>query len=54
LIYIGYFNRSADAGGFSFWEGQDATAQAGGQSAGVAVTNIANSFAPQPETNPPV
>jgi len=50
LIYIGYFNRSADAGGFNFWEGQDATAQAGGQSASVALTNIANSFTPQPET----
>jgi len=50
LIYIGYFNRSADAGGFNFWEGQDATAQAGGQSASVALTNIANSFAPQAET----
>ena len=50
LIYIGYFNRSADAGGFSFWEGQNATAQAGGQSAAVALTNIANSFTPQAET----
>lgn len=44
LIYICYFNRSADPGGFSFWEDQDATAQAHGQGA------IANSFAPQPET----
>jgi hypothetical protein len=50
LIYIGYYNRSADAGGFSFWEGQDASAQAGGQSAAVALTNIANSFTPQAET----
>jgi len=50
LIYIGYFNRSADSGGFSFWEGQNATAQAHGQSAPVALTNIANSFAPQVET----
>jgi probable HAF family extracellular repeat protein len=56
LIYIGYFNRSADGGGFSFWEGQDAHAQASassgglGQSAEVALTNIANSFTPQPET----
>ena len=56
LIYIGYFNRSADPGGFSFWEGQNAHAQAVvatggfGQSAAVALTNIANSFAPQPET----
>ena len=50
LIYIGYYNRAADAGGFNFWEGQDATAQAGGQSAAVALTNIANSFAPQAET----
>lgn len=50
LIYIGYFNRSADVGGFNFWEGQNATAQAQGQSAAVALTNIANSFAPQAET----
>jgi hypothetical protein len=50
LIYVGYFNRSADSGGFSFWEGQNATAQAHGQSAPVALTNIANSFAPQVET----
>jgi Domain of unknown function (DUF4214) len=50
LIYIGYFNRPADGGGFSFWEGQDASAQAQGQSAAVALTNIANSFTPQTET----
>jgi hypothetical protein len=50
LIYIGYFNRSADGGGLSFWEGQDASAQAGGQSAALALTNIANSFTPQAET----
>ena len=50
LIYIGYFDRSADAGGFNFWEGQNATAQAHGQSAAVSLTNIANSFAPQAET----
>jgi hypothetical protein len=50
LIYIGNFNRSADAGGFSFWEGQDASAQAGGQHAALALTNIANSFTPQAET----
>jgi uncharacterized repeat protein (TIGR03803 family) len=50
LIYIAYFNRSADGGGFTFWSGQNASAQAGGQTAAVALTNIANSFAPQPET----
>jgi hypothetical protein len=56
LIYVGYFNRSADGGGFGFWEGQDANAQASissggfGQSAAVALTNVANSFTPQPET----
>jgi len=50
LIYLGYFNRAADAGGFNFWEGQDATAQSGGQSASLAMTNIANSFTPQAET----
>ena len=31
LIYIAYFNRSADGAGFTFWSGQNATAQAGGQ-----------------------
>ena len=51
LIYIGYFNRAADSGGFSFWGGQNTTAQNGGQSAAVALTNIANSFAPQQETD---
>jgi uncharacterized repeat protein (TIGR03803 family) len=50
LIYIAYFNRSADGGGFTFWSGQNTTAQAGGQTAAVALTNIANSFAPQLET----
>jgi hypothetical protein len=50
LIYTGYFDRSADGGGFVFWEGQDASAQAGGQGAALALTNIANSFTPQAET----
>jgi hypothetical protein len=56
LIYIGYFDRAADGLGFAFWEGQDAHAQASvasggfGQSAAVALTNIANSFTPQAET----
>jgi hypothetical protein len=50
LIYISYFDRSADGGGFNFWVGQNATAQNAGESAPVALTNIANSFTPQPET----
>jgi plastocyanin len=50
LIYIAYFNRAADGAGFSFWNGQNVSAQNGGQSAARALTNIANSFAPQPET----
>jgi hypothetical protein len=50
LIYIGYFNRAADGNGYSFWEGQNAQAQTEGQSADEALTNIANSFAPQTET----
>ncbi len=51
LIYIAYYNRAADEGGFSFWSEQNATAQANGQSASLALTNIANAFAPQPETD---
>jgi hypothetical protein len=50
LIYIGYFNRAADTGGFTFWSGQNTQAQNTGQSAAVALTNIANSFTPQNET----
>jgi hypothetical protein len=50
LIYIAYFNRAADGGGFGFWGGQNVQAQNGGQSAAIALTNIANSFTPQPET----
>jgi hypothetical protein len=50
-IYIGYFGRAADSGGFTFWEGQLSTAETtGGQSPDVALTNVANSFAPQSET----
>jgi plastocyanin len=51
LIYIAYFNRAADNGGFTFWGGQNLQAQAAGQSASLALTNIANSFTPQPETD---
>ncbi len=50
LIYIAYFNRAADGGGNAFWSDQNTKAQAEGQSAATALTNIANSFAPQPET----
>jgi hypothetical protein len=50
LVYIGYFDRAADGHGFSFWVEQDLQAQNGGQSASTALTNIANSFAPQAET----
>ena len=50
LIYIGYFNRAADGAGFAFWAGQNVQAQASGQSAATSLTNIANSFTPQPET----
>ena len=50
LIYVGYFNRAADFGGFNFWSGQNTQAQSAGQSAATALTNIANSFTPQPET----
>ena len=50
LIYIGYFDRSADGSGFNFWVGQDTQAQGSGQTAVTALTNIADSFTPQPET----
>ena len=50
MIYIAYFNRAADGGGYTFWEGQNFQAQAAGQSAAQALTNIANAFTPQPET----
>jgi hypothetical protein len=49
-IYIGYFDRGPDAAGFSFWESQYTQALSGGQSTDQALKNIANSFAPQPET----
>jgi hypothetical protein len=54
-IYVGYFDRAPDAGGFAFWEGQYVTATAApptgrGLSTDQALTAIANSFAPQAET----
>jgi hypothetical protein len=51
MVYIGYFNRAADSGGFSFWSGQNTKAQGQGQSAADAIKNIANSFTPQTETH---
>lgn len=50
LLYIAYFDRSADSPGLTYWIGQDTQAQQSGQSASVALTNIANSFAQQAET----
>lgn len=49
-IYVACFNRAADEGGSSFWGKQNVLARNAGQSAGAALTNIANSFTPQPET----
>ena len=51
MVYIGYFNRAADAGGFDFWSGENVRAQTSlKQSAPDAIKNIANSFTPQAET----
>ncbi len=50
LIYVAYFNRAADGPGFAFWGGQSQQARSAGQSAAVALTNVANAFTPQPET----
>ena len=50
MVYVAYFNRAADGVGGTFWVGQNVQAQALGQGAGAVLTNIANSFTPQPET----
>ena len=49
-VYIAYFNRAADSGGDAFWSAQSTAAQDGGASSTITLTNIANSFAPQPES----
>ena len=41
LVYIAYFNRAADGGGFTYWQGQTAY---------LTLTSIADAFAPQAET----
>jgi hypothetical protein len=51
LVYIAYFDRAADGGGFTFWGGQNVQTQKAGQSASTSLTSIANAFAPQPETD---
>jgi hypothetical protein len=53
-IYVGYYGRAADSGGFTFWVGQFNQAEdVLGQSADVALTNVADSFAPNPITSQP-
>ena len=49
-IYIGYFGRAAEAGGLAYWEQTYNTEIGAGQSPSTALANIANDFAPQPET----
>jgi uncharacterized protein DUF4214 len=49
-VACAYFNRAADGAGFAFWEAQTVAAEIAGQSTTVALNNVANSFAPQPET----
>jgi hypothetical protein len=49
-IYLGYFDRAPDPGGFAFWEDQYALALSQGHLTDTAVKNIANSFTPQLET----
>jgi hypothetical protein len=49
-IYVGYFGRAPDPDGFEFWKDQFTQALSNGQSTDQALQNIANSFAPQPET----
>ena len=50
VMYIAYFDRAPDAEGFQFWAGQYNTYISQGQSADQILINIANSFAPQPES----
>jgi hypothetical protein len=50
-VYVGYYSRAADAGGFSYWEAEYANLVAGGDSDSQAITQIANEFGPpQAET----
>jgi len=50
-VYVGYYSRAADAGGFSYWESEYASLVAGGKSDSQALTQIANEFGPpQAET----
>jgi len=49
-IYVGYFDRAPDPAGYGFWLSEYSRVTQGGQTAGEALTNIANSFAPQGET----
>ena len=48
-IYIAYFGRAADGGGYLYWTGSFASQEAAGIAAPAAAVNIADSFAVQPE-----
>ena len=48
-IYIAYFGRAADGGGYSYWTNQFADFEAAGNTVDQAATLISNSFAVQPE-----
>ncbi len=50
LLYIGYFNRAADAGGDIFWNNAYATLSAQGQSTTQILTTFGNDFTQQPTT----
>lgn len=49
-LYRAYFNRAPDSSGFNFWLNEYAMALSKGQAPAEALTNVANAFAPQPET----
>ena len=51
LVYVGYYNRGADTYGLKFWQDEYALGlTVKHQSASTVLDNIANAFAPQPET----
>ena len=50
LVYIGYFERAADGGGYQWWMNDYSRDRAAGATELQALTRIADNFVPQTET----